>query len=204
MAEQGFLEGLTGGASLMSIAGLAKMLVSFLVLIIVLAVCGIFLYYVIKKKKNWNIKVTIKIPRSEGSYFSTEKAKGSYNTQQGVVEIKRKRKKPVRMKPFNATRYLQGKENKLEVMQIAPEHYVPILPESYTHLEDDQTGEEAALMKIKSDFSESKAWRNGAERSFKEAYTITSLLKEYAPYITIGMVIVLWGIQFVIMYMKVT
>lgn len=204
MAESEFLGELIGSGSLFSVVGAFKSLIMILAGLVILGICAGVLWYILKKKKSWNIKkVEILIPRNEGNYLDTKYGKGFFDTEKGVVHIKRKGRKTGIMKPFNTLTYLEGTNNHLRVVEVSPGHYIPILPESYMHLKDDKTGEEVALLKLKSDFSESKSWRNNAERSLKEAYTITNLLKEYAPYISIGLVIFLWGIQFIIMYMKI-
>lgn len=175
--------------------------------IIALGICGGIFYFLFYKKKNWNILAEIKILRSDGKLLSAEWGKGSYDLKKGVVLIKRKGKKAVPMKPFDTEKYLQGNakgQNILTVTQFSPGHYVPLLLKSFMELEDDKTGKEASLAKVKADFSESKSWKNQFEREAKNAYTIFSLLKEYATYIGIGLIIFMQWAGFAILYSKVT
>lgn len=177
-----------------------------LIAIGILTMCGFSLYYFLYKKKTWNISTEIKIPRSDGKLLTAEWGKGNYDLNKGVVWIKRKGKKPVAMKPFDTERYLQGNmkgQNILTTVQISPGHYVPVLLESFLEMEDDTTGEIAALAKVKADYSESKSWKNQFEREAKNAYTIFNLLKEYAPYIGTGLMIFMMWAGFAILYSKV-
>lgn len=171
----------------------------FLGLLIMLIIGGSFAYFIVKKKR-WFIKVEFKIPRSDGRIMNAEWGKGTYNAKKGVVFVKRKGKKQVPMKPFDVKRYLQGNDL-LTVVQLGIEDYRPVLPESFIEMYDDKTGEEAAYLKVKIDTSESKAWKQSFERDAKNAYSIASILQQYAQYIGFGILFfmifvgfaVLWG-----------
>ena len=169
-----------------------------LLAILALAFCGYVIYYFVYKKKNWNLKLEIKIPRSNGGFMDSEEGKGNYDEKKGVCFIKRKGKKPIPMKPFDVKKYVQGKDT-LTVIQISPGEYLPVLPNSFSHLVDDVTGEEAAVIKLKGDLSKSKAWKNSFEREAKQAYSITNLLKEYLPYIGFGIIIIMNFVGFTIL-----
>jgi len=163
---------------------------------------GIF-WYILKYKTKWNLKVEIKIPRSDGKLLIAEWGKGEYNTERGVVFIKRKGKKPVPMDPFEPSKYLQGKEI-LTVQQVTPDFYIPVMPESFLVMEDSKTKEQASLMKVATDYTKSKAWRNTFERESKKAYTIMNLLRDYAPIIGVGIILFMNFAGFAILYSKVT
>jgi len=172
----------------------------------VIAICGFMLYHFIYKKKNWNILAEIKIARSDGKLLTAEWGKANYDLKKGVVWVKRKSKKPVAMKPFDTEKYLQGNskgQNILTVVQVSPGHYIPLLLNSFLEMEDDNTGEIAALAKVTADYSESRSWKNQFEREAKNAYTIFNLLKEYAPYIGTGIMIFMMWAGFAILYSKV-
>jgi hypothetical protein len=205
-----FLSGFTG--FLPSLGSLAELKTA------IIAICGFIVFFIIIfwfgwYRKQWNIKVEFKIPRginflNSGDLLdntrvqgivNAEWGKGSYDAKKGTVWVKRKGKKKVAMKPFDVKKYLQG-DNILSVVQVGVEDYRPVLTESYLDMIDETTGEEAALLKIKIDTSESKAWKNSFERESKNAYSITNLLKENAHWIAIGLVIFLWGIQFLVLY----
>ena len=173
------------------------------VLLVVVGMCLLFIWYISKKKRNWNMKVEIKIPRSDGKLLTAEWGKGSYDNKRGVVWIKRKKKNSDPMKPFDTSKYLQGKENILTVLQVSVGHYVPILWQSFLEMEDDKTGEEATLGKIIADYSESRSWKNSFEREAKQAYTIMNLLKDYAPLIGVGIILLFNFVGFAILYTKI-
>jgi len=181
------------------------------------AIIGFF--YWIYKRRKWNLDVEFKLPRSDGKIVSSEWGKGSYNVKRGIVFLKRKKKAKIPMKPFNVGKYLQG-EKILTVVQVGPMHYEPVLNESWMEMEEDQPTtdsngkvlldeegnpihERAALLNMRIDTTEDKAWSTYCEREGKSTYSIVSLLSQYAVPISIGLVIVLWGIQFIILYQRI-
>jgi len=191
--------GMEGG---FNFSGMVGTTIAIILGLIGLGIAGLFLWWILVKKTNWNLKVIIFVPRSQGNFMNVKFAKGCYSTKRGAVLIKRSMKKPVPMAPFNIKDCLLG-ENKLFVIQVGAEKYVPVINDSYMELFDDETNEQAAKIKAIVEDLESKSWKNSFERDSKTAYTIINLLKDYAPYISIGLVIFLWGLQFVILYMKV-
>jgi len=181
------------------------------------AILGFF--YWIHKKRKWNLDVEFKLPRSDGRLINAEWGKGHYNLKRGVVFLKRKRKKKIPMKPFNVGKFLQGQKI-LTVIQVGPEDYKPVLNNSWIEMEQDKPLRDeqgklirdkdnkiiyprAALLRMRVDTSESKAWKNSFERDSKSTYSIMSLLSQYAVPISIGLIIVLWGIQFIVIYTRV-
>lgn len=203
------------GAGFGGMAGISGMVLVILIVLIAASIIGaiVFLIY---RWKMWNLKVEFKIPRGlndlkEGEeidpdeitgFIQAEWGKGCFNRKQGVCFVKRKWISKSPIKPFDIKRFVQG-NNILTVIQTGVDSYVPVLPESFLQMEDDNTGAQAALLRIKGDTSESKSWRNAFERDSKAAYSIINLLKEYAPFIAIGLVIFLWGLQFMILYTKI-
>jgi len=186
-----------------------------IIIIAVIALCCIIgIIWFFWNKKNWNLKVEFKLPRSvkylkEGKtlqpddvngFTDAEWGKGFYNSKTGVVYLKRKGKRKIAMKPFQLSRFLQG-QNTLTVIQIGAEDYMPVIPESYLIYEDEK-GDCASLLNVKADISESKSWRVQYEREAKKAYSIMGLLDKYGTWIGIGLVIFLWGVQFVMLYNK--
>ena len=199
MAEGDTLEGLFGG---FSAGSMMPIVIGIFAAVVVFSLVGFFAWWMIKKRINWNLKVEFKLPRSDGKMVNSEWGKGCYSTNRGVVFLKRKRRKKVAMKPFDIQKYLQG-EKILTVVQIGAEQYVPVLPESFTQLVDDKTGEEAATIKFKVDSTESKSWRNSFERDSKTAYTIMGLLQQYANFIGWGIILFMNFAGFAILYTKV-
>ena len=157
-----------------------------------------FLY----NKKSWWIKVEVKLPRSDGRFIDAEWAKGKFDAKKGVVWIKRKGKSKVAMKPFKLQRYLQG-TNVLTVIQTGLEMYEPVFPESFCLAIDDQTGEEVQIINLKLDNTKDKAWKNSFERDSKNAFRISNFVRDNIALISIGLVMLLWGIQFAILYQKI-
>lgn len=135
----------------------------------------------------------------------SESARGTYDAKKGVVLIKRTGKKPVPLKPFDIKRFLQGgrRSDTLTVVQVGIEDYRPVLIESYLDMIDDQTGEEAALMNIKIDTTESKSWKESFEREAKNAYSLQSLIQQYASYIGFGILFFSIFVGFAILWSKV-
>jgi len=174
-----------------------------------------FVYWIIKRKKNWNIKVEFRLPRDvreveekDGSTrvkgtITKEWGKGYYDAKRGVVFIKRPKKKAVPMKPFNIKDTLSGGSNILTVIQVGVEDYRPVLEDSYLELEDKDTGEEAALIRAKIDTSESKSWRNTFEREAKSTYTIGGWLREHGQLLGFGFIIICIFVGFAIVYGKI-
>jgi hypothetical protein len=194
------LGGFFGGANFFGIFSTLKWSV---IGIIILSMCAGIIYFLVYKKLKYNLRVEVKIPRSDGALLTAEWAKGSYNIKRGTVYIKRKRMKPIVMKPFNTRQYLQG-EDILTVVQVSPSVYIPVMPKTYLHLIDDKTGKEAAIFKLKADWSSDKVWAVQEERSAKETYTIKNILRDYLPYIGFSMVLLSIFAGFTIIYAKVT
>ena len=160
-----------------------------------------FIIWIIKRK-SWNLKVGFKIPRYDGRIIGQEIGKGIFSVREGACLVKRKGMKASAMKPFDLKKYLQG-ANYLEVIQVGADDYRPILPESYVELIDDRTGEKASLLNVKIDTTSNKSWKNSYERERKNAFSIKNFLQEYGGLISIGLVIFLWGIQFLVLYNRI-
>jgi len=168
------------------------------VMLVVGTVGGTLIYFLWEKKK-WNLKVEFKIPRSDGKIVNGEWGKGAFNARTGKVWVKRKGVKKVMMKTFDTKKYLQG-STLLTVIQLSPIHYIPVLPRTFTHLIDEKTGKEAALMDLYADFSESKSWRNSVERDFKKAFSITSMFQQFQVPIAIGITALMIFVGFAIIW----
>lgn len=215
MAGVGDLFGSLGFGSLLG-GGIVGLFVTIMLGIMVLGILvgGFFYWY--SARKRWFLKVVVKIPRglkyvkpgetldddSLQGIINAELAKGTYDAKKGVVYIKRYKKKPVAMKPFDIKRYLQGSDM-LDVVQVGLEDYRPILPESYLEMVDESTGEECALLKAKIDTSQSKAWRSQFERSNKDAFSLSSLFDQYKDYIGFGILFFLIFMGFAVLYGRV-
>jgi len=166
-----------------------------LIVLCILGGVGIWAY----RRKKWNLRIEIKIPRSDGRFVSSEKAKGHYNIIDGVVDVKRKGVKTVSMKPFDVRKYLQG-ENFLEVIQLSPNHYVPVLPQSYFILDD--AGNKVALMNIEADIDKRKTWKLYAERTGKNRFTLKGFLDKHWRAIEMGIIVFIIFLGFSILWMR--
>jgi len=144
-----------------------------------------------KKRKKWNLRVEIKLPRSDGLLINSEKGKGYFDTKGGFVSLKRKGLPPIDMKPFNVNKYLQG-NNYLEVEQIGPYDFIPIHPRSYTIIKDEIDGEEHALLDIEGDMGERRQWASNAAENAINRFTLKGFLDKHWK--AIELTIIMFGI----------
>ncbi len=173
-------------------------LLMFVIGLIVLVVVG-GVGFLIWNKKRWNLKVEIKLPRSDGQIVNGEWGKGFFNAKRGVVYIKRPGtfQKKIPLKIFDPKRYLQGSDL-LTVVQLSPHDYRPVLPRSYLEYEvehqDDKTGEitvvKESLLNIKCDTGHSRAWQAAFEAASKKAYSLQSFFTQFQTPIAIAIVLV--------------
>jgi len=163
------------------------------------AVVVVFIGFLIWNKKRWNLKVEIKLPRSDGRLVNGEWGKGYFNSKRGVVYIKRPGgfSPKIPLKIFDPKRYLQG-ENLITVIQLSPIDYRPVLPESFLeHLvefKDEKTGEittvKESVLNIKCDTGHSKAWQQAFDAASKQAYSLKSFMQQFQTPIAIAIVLV--------------
>lgn len=171
--------------------------------LIIIIGLGVTLYLVLRKKK-WNLKVEVKIPRSDGLLINREKAKGHYDVKKGLVSIKRKGVKASEMKPFDVKEYLQG-TNFLETIQIGPDDYIPSLPRSYNKLKvKNKDGiSEVALMDIYTDLGERKQWAFYSSKNAKNRFTLAGFLEKYKWAIETAIILFAIFIGFAALWSKV-
>ena len=183
---------------------------------VALLLAGVAIYYWYFKKK-WNLKVEIKLPRSDGKIIHGEWAKGFYNAKRGVVLIKRKGIKAIPMEVFDPKKYLQGSDL-LTVIQVASEDYRPVLNDSWTEYKiekrDKQTGEilrdaegnilyeKLGVLNIKIDSGLNKAWKSSWDASAKKAYSLQSFFAQFQTPIAIGIVIISSFVGFAIIWTR--
>ncbi len=201
--------GIGGGGSGDFVSNIMTVLVG----TVVLAVCGGCLWFFVIKRKKWNIKVEFKIPRNirkiklkDGSIkvigtINKEWGKGYYDAKNGVVLVKRRKKKPVPMKPFDIKTYLSA-DNILTVIQVGIEDYRPVVDESYIRLKDAKTGDKFALVNAQIDTSEGKAWRNSYERERKNTYAISNWLREHGQTLAMGLVAMMILVGFGVLWTR--
>lgn len=170
----------------------------FIIGVIALVVVG-FGGLLIWNKKRWNLKVEIKLPRSDGKIVNGEWGKGFFHSKRGVVYIKRPgRFQPrIPLKIFDPKRYIQGTDL-ITVIQLSPLDYRPVLPKSFLECDvkyvDDKTGEETivkeAVMDIECDTGASKAWQTAFDAAAKKAYSLQSFFNQFQTPIAIAIVLV--------------
>jgi len=183
------------------------------------------------KKKKWNLDVEIKLTRSDGKITQGEWGKGFYDSKKGVVFIKRPNMgtfaKPYPIKIFDVRRYMQG-THLITVIQVGPEDFRPVLNESWTEMnvdyedtdkpildsegnpELDEEGNikyetvtvKESILNIKTETGLNKAWKAAWEEAAKNAYTISSFLRQYSAPISIGIVVICCFVGFAVLWGK--
>ena len=156
-----------------------------------------------KKRKKWNLRVEAKLPRSDGKIINSEKAKGYFDTKQGFVSLKRKGLSAIDMKPFNVNKYLQG-TNYLEVLQVGPDDFIPILPRSYQKITKEKAKEgeqkEFALLEIEGDMGERKQWASNAAESALNRFTLKGFLDKHWRAIELSIIMLCLFVGFAILF----
>jgi len=161
-------------------------------------------YYFHARKKKWNIRVEIKKSR-HGAITIGEWGKANYHAKRGVVYIlPNKERRAVPMKIFDIRRYLQGSDL-ITVLQVGPRDYRPVLNSSWskhTVVKDGKKYKEAVL-NIETETEQDKAWKASWEEAAKNAFTITSFLRNFQTPIAIGIVVLCCFIGFAILWTKI-
>ena len=180
-----------------------------LVVLLLLGSIGWWAY----RKKKWNLRVEIKMPRSDGKLIISEKANGHYDSNAGIVDIKRKKMRAVGMKPFDVREYLQG-SNFLEVMQVGAKQYIPMHPKSYEKFttihkyKDKKTKQDVEeetdyyTMKFVADVDKRKTWKTYFERTAKDRFTLLGFLSKHWRAIEISIIVFVMFLGFSIIWMR--
>jgi len=173
-----------------------------LIVLTIFTLIGIWAY----RRKKWNLRVEIKLLRSDGQYKDSEQAKGHYDAGAGIVDIKRKGMKVVGMKPFSLSEFIQG-SRLLEVLQVGPKEYIPIHPDSFDRINytDPLTKEvkEKVVMSLKADLQQRKVWKTYMERAAKDRFTIAGFLDKHWRAIEISIILFVMFVGFAILWMKI-
>lgn len=183
-------------------------LISVVALILFIIVGGLFAFFWFKKR--YNLVVGIKKVRSDGKMISAEIGKGIYNQKRGIVYLKRKGiRGHIAMSVFDVRKYLQG-ENWLDVLQVGPDDYRPILPSSWTeHVTEYQDSKgnivqvKESILNIKVDLGANKAWKSAYEAASKKAYSIQSFISQFQVPISIAIVLIAVFAGFALLWSKV-
>lgn len=174
---------------------IAIMIIIGLVVVVVVGFSGLLIW----NRKRWNLKVEIKLPRSDGKIINGEWGRGFFHSKRGVVYIKRPgRFQPkIPLKIFDPKRYIQGTDL-ITVIQLSPVDYRPVLPKSFlecgVRYTDDKTGEseiiKESVMDIECDTGASKAWQTAFDAASKKAYSLQSFFNQFQTPIAIAIVLV--------------
>jgi len=178
------------------------------VILVVSLIVGLLIWWKWSKNK-YNLKVEVKMPRSDGKIVLAEWAKGGFNATKGVVFIKRDKMKAVAMKVIDIRRYLQGSDL-LTVIQVGPEDYRPVLNDSWTehtitYVDEKGNFKEVkeSILNIKVDTGEYKAWKSSWDNAAKRAYSLTSFLQQFAVPISIAIVLLACFVGFAILFTRI-
>lgn len=152
-------------------------------------IIGTAIGFLVWQKRKWYLTVILKMPREGGRTINTEIAKGYWNARRATLWIKRKglfgQKFFVELDDIR--KYLQGNETvELEGSGVS---WKPILFESYLNVIDDETGQEASIMKYSMNFTKDKAWAIRAEREYTETFSLSDVFNKLKDYIGWGLVI---------------
>lgn len=163
--------------------GLIIAIAGFLLLIIV----GVFVWWKWQKGK-WYLEVILKMPRENGRTITSELAKGYWDARKATLWVKRKGMLGSKffVKLDDIRKYLQRELIELEGSGVV---WKPILFESYLTVVDDETGQEASIMKYSMDFTKDKAWAIRAEREYTETFSLSDIFNKLKDYIGWGLVI---------------
>ena len=164
-----------------------------IVLLILLFAGGLFWWWWAKKR--YNLKVEIKMTRSDGKVNLGEWGKGLFNAKKGVLFIKRKGLKAVPIKIIDVRRYLQGNDL-ITVLQVGPEDYRPVVNDSwieYVREYEDEKGniieQKESVLNIKVDTGLNKPWKSAWDSASKRAYSLVSFLQQFQTPIAIAVVV---------------
>ena len=162
-------------------------------------------------KKRWNLRVEIKLPRSDGKIILGEWGKGMYDAKRGVIHIKREGSKfgSSPMEIVDPKKYLQG-DNLITVIQVGPDTYKPVLNKSWTQhdieLINEETGEtklvKEAIINIEIDVGMNKAWKSAWSMAAKKAYSLSSFFTQFQTPIAVGIVVICCFVGFAIIWSR--
>ncbi len=157
------------------------------ILLFLLFVTVLVVWFFMKKK--WNLKIEFKMVRSDGRIIIPEWGKGRFDRDAGIIWVKRKKMKPEGIKATDIRKYLQGADTITLIGN--PGNWKIVIPDSFHTVIDEETGEEAAVMEIKTDMKEDKPWAIAFERMIGETFTIQSFFSEYGQYLGWGFIMMI-------------
>ena len=156
------------------------------------------------KRKKWNLRLEIKLARSDGRLMLSDKARGYWDAGNGWIVVKRKGYKKVMTHPIDPKKWLKG-SNFATLIQVGPEDFIIADENSYTILYDEsdiQQTKPIALMSIIADVGKRKTWKNYTERMGKNAFTLKGWMDKHQLAVTLGIVIFCIFLGFAILWMR--
>lgn len=180
------------------IKGIPIFAIGLIVIVVVGLLIGLAIWQY--KRKKWNMKIRVKLPRSDGKIILDDDAKGYWDADNGWIVIKRKGYKPVQTKPIDPKKWLKGKDV-VTVIQVGPEDYIIATEDSYKIVKD-ENGNDIAIMDVVADVGKRKTWRNYTERMGKRTFTIKRFWDEHQGQIILAIVVFVIFLGFAILWMR--
>jgi len=170
------------GSSITSIIG--KVLVVVLVLGLVI---GFLLWR--KKRKQYNIPVTIWIPRSSGKIMDEVSCVGGYfrsKNPEGIMSFRLKRKglAVIDIPPPNS-KFLVGLSRKLYLVQKGADDFEPVLPDSFKTITTIKGKKRIAVVDLLAINQDATAWVEDNRESAKRRFTFSNFWEKYKDFIQI-------------------
>jgi len=153
------------------------------------------------KRKKWNLKVTLKLTRSDGMVILTEWAKGYWDAKNGWIVLKRKGYKKLKTRPIDPKKWLKGRDH-VTIIQVGPEDYIVADEQSYEILTDSETQQQIPVMKVLADVGKRKTWMTYTERTAKNTFTISGWIEEHWRAVEISIIMVSMFLGFAIIWMR--
>jgi hypothetical protein len=165
---------------------------------ITIAIIGSIIFY---KRKKWNLRLEIKLARSDGQLILSDKGKGYWDSKNGWIVIKRKGYKAVHSRPIDPKEWLQGRDF-ATLIQVGPEDFIIARESSYSNVIDSATNQGIALMSVVADVGKRKTWKNYTERMAKKAFTITGWMEEHWRAVELAIIIFVMFLGFAVLWMR--
>ncbi len=149
-----------------------------------------FAIWLYRRRKKYNIPVTIWIPRSDGKITDEVQAKGGYfKTKQEdggkitTFRLKRKGTTTVDIPPPDS-RFLVGLSRRLYLIQKGVDDFEPVHPDSFRYVETED-GEKLAVTNLKCINQDATAWVEDNRENAKKRFTLHSFWDQYKDWIQI-------------------
>jgi len=181
------------------INGMTGLIIGAIVIFVLVAlvVFSIIMY----KRKKWNLKVTLKLTRSDGLVFLTEWAKGYWDAQNGWIVIKRKGYRKIKTRPIDPKKWVKGRDH-VTIIQVGPEDYIVADEQSYEILIDSETQQQIPVMRVIADVGKRKTWVTYTERTAKKTFTIGGWMEEHWRAVEIAIILISMFLGFAIIWMR--